>query len=33
MKEIREHCGHSDSGFPGQLICDSPCLWQILGVI
>jgi len=30
---LRARCGHSDSGFPRGLICDSLCPWQMLGVI
>ena len=33
LYRTRAGCGHSDSGFPCGLICDSLCLWQMLGVI
>ena len=33
LPRFRARCGHSDSGFPRGLICDSLCLWQMLGVI
>ena len=32
LKFLRACCGHFDSRFPCGLICDSLCLWQMLGV-